>query len=60
MMILECEQCDGTGECKPGVRCPCREEDDEARERRSRMGVVTLPDYRTEGISRATNRTDDE
>ena len=37
-MIL-CEQCNGTGECKPGIRCPCREEDDEADQRRKQMRI---------------------
>ena len=40
MEAMVCEQCDGTGQCKPGMRCPCREEDDAAEERRSRMGIV--------------------
>lgn len=39
-MITVCEQCDGTGLLKGGIRCGCREEDDEAEERRSRMGIV--------------------
>lgn len=35
-----CDQCNGTGQLKGGVRCGCKEEDDEVRERRSRMGIV--------------------
>lgn len=35
-----CEQCNGTGLLKGGQRCPCREEDDNAAELRSRMGIV--------------------
>lgn len=35
-----CEQCNGTGYLPKGQRCPCQEEDDEAAELRSRMGVV--------------------
>jgi hypothetical protein len=40
MSVLDCEQCSGTGECKPGVRCPCREEDDTAVERRKQIQVA--------------------
>ena len=39
-MIYECEQCDGSGWIK-GQRCPCREEDDKAEERRSRIRLVS-------------------
>src|SRR5215472_4103629 len=40
MTIYVCEQCDGTGYLKGGQRCPCREEDDEAAERRRKMQVI--------------------
>jgi hypothetical protein len=50
-MILVCEQCDGTGYLPKGERCPCREEDDTADERRKQMGVVKRekPDAGTSG-----------
>lgn len=41
--MIQCEQCNGTGQLRGGQRCPCREEDDEASERRERMGVVKRP-----------------
>jgi hypothetical protein len=39
MSVYVCELCDGAGWVN-NTRCPCREEDDEARERRLRMGIV--------------------
>lgn len=42
-MMIECDQCNGTGQLRGGQRCPCREEDDEAGTRRKRMGVVKKP-----------------
>ncbi|SRR5579862_478463 len=42
-MLIECDQCDGTG-WAGGHRCPCREEDDEAEQRRRKMGIVPNPD----------------
>jgi hypothetical protein len=41
--MIECDQCNGTGQLKGGQRCPCREEDDEAGTRRERMGIVKKP-----------------
>jgi hypothetical protein len=49
-VILVCEQCNGSGECKPGIRCPCREEDDEAMQRRSQMTVT--PKLEAEPVER--------
>jgi hypothetical protein len=42
MSIYVCELCGGAGWVN-NTRCPCREEDDEARERRQRMGIVRTP-----------------
>ena len=39
-IVTPCDQCGGTGMMPGGGRCGCREEDDEARERRKRMGIV--------------------
>lgn len=39
--IYVCEQCDGTGQLPGGQRCPCRDEDDLADERRKQMRLVT-------------------
>jgi hypothetical protein len=39
-MMIECELCHGHGHLPNGERCPCREEDDDAREKRSRMGII--------------------
>lgn len=39
-MTIVCEQCDGTGRLPKGERCPCREEDDAADERRKQMGIT--------------------
>ena len=37
MTVYVCEQCNGTGQLPQGQRCPCREEDDTAAERRAGM-----------------------
>lgn len=37
MTVYVCEQCHGTGQLPQGQRCPCREEDDTAAERRAGM-----------------------
>jgi len=55
-MILDCEQCNGTGECKPGIRCPCREEDDEAGERRKQMSLCLQPRIDMRGRNVETER----
>jgi hypothetical protein len=39
MTVYVCEQCNGAGHTKSGERCPCRDEDDTATERRKQMGV---------------------
>lgn len=39
MEYNKCEQCDGTGWAK-GQRCGCREEDDEALERRKKIRLI--------------------
>jgi hypothetical protein len=38
-MIIDCDQCHGTGQLRGGQRCPCREEDDTASERRKQMAI---------------------
>ena len=40
MPIWPCEQCNGTGYMTGGGRCGCREEDDEAEERRRNFQVI--------------------
>ena len=54
--IYECEQCDGTGTLKDGSRCPCREEDDDADQRRSQMGLVGSGLTKDELLRRLTRR----
>jgi hypothetical protein len=39
-MNLVCEQCEGSGYLPGGQRCPCREEDDTADQRRKQIRAV--------------------
>jgi len=40
-ILIDCDQCDGTGWTK-GIRCGCREDDDDAQARRQQMGVCPV------------------